>query len=76
LSIEPLRQLKITLSWGGPSDGFLLTYDGTSHELLRGCYWYADWFTYAEESLSPEEAELVNDLYVGGDPEAFFTQKS
>jgi hypothetical protein len=73
LSIEPRRQLRILLSWGGPSDGFLLTFDPDGTEALNGCYWYADWFTYAEEPLSPDEIDLVVDAYLGGDPQAFFT---
>jgi hypothetical protein len=72
LSIEPRRQLKILLSWGGPSDGYLLTFDAEGQDVLAGCYWYADWFTYAEESLSPEEIDLVVGAYLGGDPRAFF----
>jgi len=72
LSIEPRYQLKILLSWGGPSDGYLLTFDGKTRDLIEGSYWYADWFTYAEESLSRDEAEMVSDLYLGRECTAFF----
>src|SRR5947208_845131 len=48
LSVEPLRALKITLSWGGPSDGYRLLFDTDDEQALSGVYWYADWFTYAE----------------------------
>jgi hypothetical protein len=72
LSIEPRRQLRILLSWGGPSDGYLLTFDAEGRDLLDGCHWYADWFTYAEEELSPSDRDRVCDLYLGGDPSVYF----
>jgi hypothetical protein len=45
LEIEERRQLKILLSWGGPSDGFVLTFDKTGQDLLDGVYFHADWFS-------------------------------
>lgn len=72
LSIEPRRQVRILLSWGGPSDGFLLTFDESGRDLISGEYFYADWFTYAEESLLFDDAQLVADLYLGGDATAHF----
>ena len=49
-----------------------LTFDASGCDLLHGCYWYADWFTYAEEELSQAEGELVSSLYLGGDPSTYF----
>jgi hypothetical protein len=72
LSIEPQRQIKILLSWGGPSDGFVLTFDAVGQELLHGHYFHADWFTYHEESLSADEAELVSEQYLQGDAASYF----
>ena len=74
LEIEERRQLKILLSWGGPSDGFVLTLDKAGRELLEGVYFHADWFTYAEERLSQADAELVADVYLHGNPSAYFTK--
>ncbi|MFO0935748.1 MAG: hypothetical protein U0798_04420 [Gemmataceae bacterium] len=72
LEIESRRQLKILLSWGGPSDGFLLTFDKTGHDLLEGVYFHAEWFTYSEQRLSSADADLVVDMYLHGDPSAYF----
>jgi hypothetical protein len=71
LSIEQRRQLKILLSWGGPSDGFVLTFDNDEHDLIEGIYFHADWFTYAEQRLSQTEAELVMEMYLDSDPAYF-----
>ena len=72
LSVEPLRALKITLSWGGPSDGYQLLFDKDGEEALSGVYWYADWFTYAETPLSREELQWVQDAYLAGEPSLYF----
>ncbi len=72
LEVEERRQLKVLLSWGGPSDGFVLTFDKTGCELIEGVYFHADWFTYAEERLSAADAELVTTVYLHGHPSAFF----
>ena len=72
LSIEPLRALKITLSWGGPSDGYRLLFDEAGEQAQSGVYWYADWFTYAETPLSGEELRWVKDAYLGGEPSVYF----
>jgi hypothetical protein len=72
VEIEERRQLKILLSWGGPSDGFILTFDKTGTDLLSGVYFHTDWFTYAEEPMLPSEAEIVADVYLHGDPSAYF----
>src|SRR5438034_9103785 len=72
LSIEPLRALKITLSWGGPSDGYRLLFDTDDEQALSGVYWYADWFTYAETPLSREELQWVQDAYLAAEPSLYF----
>lgn len=55
----------IQLSWGGPSDGFKLTFD-EQKELKGGVYYRQDWGTYKESDLSDEEAAAVYDFYLGG----------
>ena len=72
LSVEPLRALKITLSWGGPSDGYRLLFDNEGEEARSGVYWYADWFTYAETPLSGEELQWIEEAYLCGEPALFF----
>ena len=72
LCVEPLRALKITLSWGGPSDGYRLLFDKDGDDALSGVYWYADWFTYAETALSREQLQWVQDAYLGGEPSLYF----
>jgi hypothetical protein len=73
LEIQERRQLKILLSWGGPSDGYILTFDKTGTDLLSGVYFHADWFTYAEEAMMSTDAELVVDVYLHGDATPYFT---
>lgn len=73
LQVDERRQLKILLSWGGPSDGFVLTYDRTGRELIEGVYFHADWFAYAEQPLFREDAELVAEVYLHGHPTAYLT---
>lgn len=73
LEVEERRQLKILLSWGGPSDGFVLTYDRTGTELIEGVYFHADWFAYTEQPLSPADVGLVADVYLHGHPAADLT---
>lgn len=72
LDIEERRQLKILLSWGGPSDGFVLTFDKTGRELLEGVYFHADWFLYHERSIGFNDAELVAETLLHGEPSAYF----
>jgi hypothetical protein len=75
LSVEPGRTLRILLSWGGPSDGFDLTLDADGREVTGGVYFYQDWFTHNEVALGADEAQLVSDLYLMGDPAAFFSRE-
>lgn len=74
LEIEERRQLKVLLSWGGPSDGFVLTFDKTGRELLEGVYFHADWFLYDEKSIGFNDAELVAEMFLHGDPSAYFAR--
>lgn len=65
LSVDTLIEKNILLSWGGPSDGFKL-YFNDEKELVKACYWVADWGTYNETWLSDDEADKVFDFYMGG----------
>jgi hypothetical protein len=66
LSIEVFKEVKILLSWGGPEDGYKLTFD-KDNELIYGVYYRADWGQYEEVSLNEEELQIVYDHYLYGD---------
>ena len=69
LSVDSQLVKKITLSTGGPADGFKLYFDlvdKNSPELSHGVYWRADWGTYEESQLSDDEVQRVFDFYLGG----------
>lgn len=61
LDVSNYVVVKVMLCWGGPSDGFLLHKQGG--EIVRGYYFYADWFFYEEKSLSGEETQMVQDYF-------------
>ena len=63
LEVSERQEIKILLSWGGPSDGFLLYKDTHTGDVLGGKYFFADWGTYEEAMLSEHEAEMVAELY-------------
>jgi hypothetical protein len=65
LSIDATIEVKVLLSWGGPEDGFKLTFS-KERELLHGVYYRADWGEYKEGRLSEDEAQEVFDFYMGG----------
>ncbi len=52
-------EIDIELSTGGPADGFKLYLDKQTRQPLSGCYYYADWGWYEEESLRPDELDMV-----------------
>ena len=54
---------KIQIAWGGPEYGFKLYYDPECKEWVSGLFYWADWFKYEEEPLSPEELDKVLDAY-------------
>jgi chemotaxis protein CheZ len=67
-SLEPLCfmkriEWKIQIAWGGPEYGFKLYYDPEAKEWLHGVFYWADWFKYEEQPLSPAEFEKVLDAY-------------
>lgn len=66
LSIDKTIEVKILLSWGGPEDGFKLTFS-EEKELLYGVYYRATWGEYKETPLLEEEAQMVFDFYMGGE---------
>lgn len=70
LSILKEKAFNILLSWGGPSDGYKLTFDNNNN-LVKGVYWFADWGTYAENELTDKEAELVYEVYMFSDVAEF-----
>jgi hypothetical protein len=64
---EPLeyaerKEIKVLLSWGGPSDGFTIYFD-TEGKPVEGFYFFASWFEYEEFKLSQKQLELVLMLY-------------
>jgi len=66
LAVDLRKEIKITLSTGGPADGFTLYY--YRDELQGGVYWFADWGTYDEIELNDEEAQKIEDFYLYSDP--------
>ena len=54
---------KIQIAWGGPEYGFKLYFDPESKEWVSGVFYWADWFKYEEEPLSPAELDRVIDAY-------------
>ena len=65
LSVDTRIEKTILLSWGGPSDGFKLYFD-EDKELVKACYWVADWGTYEETWLDDDKSEEVYNFYLGG----------
>lgn len=61
-----ILEVKILLSWGGPADGFKLTFD-TDKNLIGGVYYRANWGEYQEARLTDDEAEGVFSFYMGGE---------
>ena len=54
---------RIQIAWGGPEYGFKLYWDPEGKEWVSGLFYWADWFRYEEEPLSPEELQKVLDAY-------------
>ena len=54
---------KIQIAWGGPEYGFKLYFNPECREWICGIFYWADWFKYEEESLSPSELENVVEAY-------------
>ena len=54
---------KIQIAWGGPEYGFKLYYDPESKDWISGLFYWADWFKYEDEALSPEELDKVVEAY-------------
>jgi hypothetical protein len=63
LCFMKLVEHKIQIAWGGPEYGFKLYYDPESKEWVRGLFYWADWFKYEEEPLSPAELDRVLEAY-------------
>jgi hypothetical protein len=53
----------IQIAWGGPEYGFKLYFDPECREWLHGVFYWADWFKYEEEPLSPVGMDKVIDAY-------------
>lgn len=63
LSADVSKEVKILLSWGGPEDGFKLTFNN-QNELIGGVYYMADWGQYQEVALNDTEAQKVFNFYL------------
>ncbi len=62
LSWDERKEIDITLSWGGPSDGFKL-YTDQDGMISEGYYYFSDWFTYDEFRLTDAELDCVLSVY-------------
>ena len=58
------KTVLISLSWGGPADGFKLFYH--NNKLNGGVYYFGDWGIYEEAELNNEEAKIIEDYYLHG----------
>jgi hypothetical protein len=63
LCFMKLVEHKIQIAWGGPEYGFKLYYDPEGKEWVSGLFYWADWFKYEEEPLSPAEMDRVLEVY-------------
>lgn len=63
LSVEEKIYLKITLSWGGDGDGFILQIDRDTGDVISGVYYWEDWGVYEEVNLTDEELEVVEEYF-------------
>lgn len=70
LGMDVIKEVNILLSWGGSSDGYKLKFN-SDNELMSGVYWYSDWGTYSEKTLTDEQLDIVTEIYMYGDPECF-----
>lgn len=62
LAATPEIVVTIELSWGGPADGFLFYFNGDK-ELEKITYYFSDWGTYDEITLSREDQEIIEQIY-------------
>ena len=63
LCISAYKMIEIEMSTGGPADGYELYYDNEG-DLIRGCYWFQDWFQEkARFWLSNDELSTVTQIY-------------
>lgn len=63
LSIDKHITYNVLLSTGGPADGFRLTFDPESGDLIRGEYYFQDWFDGATRTLSDADADMIAEAY-------------
>jgi hypothetical protein len=63
LSIDKTLEFKITLSWGGPADYFIISADPDNREIVDIRYQFQDWFDGAERTLTGENFSLVEDFF-------------
>jgi len=54
--------VQVQLSWGGPADGFIVEMDAEL-DIIRVCYYFQDWFDYAERFLSPNQMMSFSEVY-------------
>ena len=63
LCFMKLIEHKVQIAWGGPEYGFKLYFDPDCKEWIRGVFYWADWFKYEEEALSPIELDQAVEAY-------------
>jgi hypothetical protein len=58
------RELEIQMSWGGPADGYLLTFSPGAMFPWEGYYYFQDWFTEKKKfGLTRGEIDMVMTVY-------------
>ena len=63
LAMEASITVNITLSTGGPGDGFEITCDAATGQPVRGCHYFTNWGFRREENLSNDELADVCAAY-------------
>ena len=49
----------VTLSTGGPADGFRFVVDPSTRQITRAFYWFSDWFDSAELEVEGTSFEIL-----------------
>lgn len=63
LCVDKRLTYRITLSTGGPADGFNLEVDPETHEIISAEYWYQDWFDGATRPITGDDLKAVEAIF-------------